>query len=164
MMLGSMVVNPLLVYFSPRRRRLPLLIALLIGSGVSLMAIPYVPLAATLAALAIFEALHLGCYAVGDAAMLERVPDQLRGRLTGMFLALAGTVASLGPWVMGFFADRLGVHGAEPGAYVPLFVANGLLLLIAITAVPIIARLGSLHGQPIDPLSETIPATVEALG
>jgi len=164
MMLGSMIVNPLLVYFSPCRRRLPVLIALLASSGIMLMAIPFAPLAITLAALALFEALHLGCYAVGDAAMLERVPDQLRGRLTGMFLALAGTVASLGPWVVGFYADRLGVHGADPRAYVPLFVCNGALLLIAITAVPIIARLGSLHGQPIDPLNELMPATVETLG
>jgi MFS family permease len=117
-----------------------------------------------LAALAIFEALHLGCYAVGDAAMLERVPDQLRGRLTGMFLALAGTVASLGPWVVGFFTDRLVAHGTELHAYVPLFVCNGALLLVAITAIPIISRLGSPHGDPIDPLSETMPVTIETLG
>jgi MFS family permease len=164
MMLGSMIVNPLLVYFSPHRRRLPVLVALLIGSGIMLVAIPFTPLVVTLVALAIFEALHLGCYAVGDAAMLERVPDQLRGRLTGMFLALAGTVASLGPWVVGFFSDRLGAHGTEPHAYVPLFACNGALLLVAVSSIPIISRLGSALGQPIDPLSETMPATLETLG
>jgi MFS family permease len=164
MMLGSIIVNPLLVYLSPRGRRLPMLVLLLITSGLSLMVIPKISLAYTLGALALFEALHLACYAVGDAAVLERLPDELRGRMTGMFFALAGTVASLGPWIVGYFTDRLGARGTDPNAYLPLFIANGLLLVIATSAVPIIARLGVIQGEPIDPLTETMPLTVETLG
>ena len=73
-------------------------------------------------------------------------------------------MASLGPWIVGYFTDRLGARGVDPQAYVPLFVANGLLLVIATTAVPIIARLGLPQGEPIDPLTETMPTTVETLG
>lgn len=164
MMLISIFVNPLMVYVSPRGRRLPMLVALLVSAGGMLAIIPFVPVGRTLLMLGVFQALHLGSYAVSDAGILERVAGELRGRVVGLFLVIAGTLSACGPWVMGLWTDLLGGRSTQPLAYLPIFGVIGGLMAVAITAVPLIARLGPVQGEAIEPFSETMPATVEPAG
>src|SRR5205823_1259531 len=89
-----------------------------------------------------FQALQLGSYAVSDAAMLERVDAALRGRVVGLFLTLAGTFASLSPFVMGWWTDRLGERASQPRAYLPIFGTLGVMMAIAAFSTPLIARMG----------------------
>jgi MFS family permease len=71
------------VWLSPGKKRLPaLMINLLIG-GVLLVMVPRISVAYVLAMLAIFQVFHLGSYAIGEAAMLERVHPEVRGRVIG---------------------------------------------------------------------------------
>ena len=37
----------------------------------------------------------------------------MRGRVVGVFLSIAGTFASLSPWLMGWWTDRLGARALE---------------------------------------------------
>jgi MFS family permease len=138
--------------------------ALLAAGFVLLAVVPFVPVRWVIPVLALFQACHLGSYAVSDAAMLERVPANLRGRVVGLFLATAGSAAATGPWVMGFATDRLGPHASDPIAYVPVFTVTAALMLVAITSAPIIARLGDVQGEAIEPFTETMPGTVEVVG
>jgi MFS family permease len=164
MMLISIVVNPLAVWVSPRGKRLPVMVCLLAVGGVGLAVVPRVPLAYLMLVLAFFQTCHLGSYAVSDAAMLERVPGNLRGRVVGVFLTLAGTAAACGPWVMGFWTDLLGPRASQPAAYGPVFAVTGAIMCIAMISAPIIAQLGAVQGTPIEPFSETMPGTVEVVG
>ncbi len=164
MMLISIFVNPLAVWVSPRGRRLPSMVALLALGGVVLAMVPFVAVSNVLIVLAIFQTCHLGSYALSDAAMLERVPGNLRGRVVGLFLGLAGTAAACGPWVMGYWTDLLGPRGNDPRAYVPVFAISGAIMCVATVSAPIIARLGEVQGVEIDPLSEMMPATVGPMG
>ena len=164
MMLISIVMNPLAVWASAGARRLPTMMALLALGGVVLATVPFVPVAPLLMVLTLFQTLHLGCYAVSDAAILERVPGNLRGRVVGVFLTLAGTAAACGPWVMGYWTDLLGDRASQPMAYVPIFAICGGMMGVAMVSAPIIARLGAVQGHPIEPISETMPATMEPVG
>ena len=89
------------------------MINLLIG-GVLLVMVPRISVGWVLGWLAVFQVFHLGSYAIGEAAMLERVHPEVRGRIIGLFLTFAGTFASLSPWVMGWWTDRLGVKALRP--------------------------------------------------
>ena len=164
MMLISIFVNPIAVWLSPREKRLPTMVALLLGGGLALAAVPFVSLDYLMMFLALFQTCHLGSYAVSDAAMLERVQGNLRGRVVGVFLCLAGTVAACGPWVMGFWTDMLGKRASEPLAYIPVFAVSGGIMCFAVVSAPIIARLGAVQGDRIEPFSETMPGTVEVMG
>jgi MFS family permease len=164
MMLVSVFVNPLAVWVSQGAIRLPLMVVLLAVGGIGLAAVPFVPVASVMIVLALFQTCHLGSYAVSDAAMLERVPGQLRGRVVGVFLSLAGTVAACGPWVMGYATDLLGPRATDPRAYVPVFAVTGAIMGLATISAPFIARLGAVQGRPIEPFSEMMPGTMEAMG
>jgi MFS family permease len=164
MMLITIFVNPLAVYLSPRGRRLPAMALLLLVGGMTFALVPFVPARYALVVLTVFQTFHLGSYAVSDAAMLERVPANLRGRVVGLFLIVAGTLSACGPWVMGFWTDLLGARAGEPIAYVPVFAVTGACMCAATVSAPIIARLGSVQGAPIEAFSETMPGTVEPVG
>ena len=161
MMLTSIVINPFMVYFSPGRRRLPMLAAVLVLGGIVVALTPLVSVRFVLPVLMVFMVFQLGSYALSDAAMLERVAPEVRGRVVGLFLTIAGTASSTAPFVMGFWTDRLGDRATQPQAYVPLFGTLGLLMIVAAACPPLIARLGQVEGPAIDPLTQTTPATVE---
>ncbi|HEV2292756.1 MAG TPA: MFS transporter [Tepidisphaeraceae bacterium] len=163
MMLVSVVVNPLFVYFSGGQRRLPTLLAMLVLGGGVVATLPLWPLSGVLPVMCIFQTFQLGSYAVSDAAVLERVPADVRGRVVGLFLLFAGTFASTGPFVMGAWSDALGGRAYNPTAYLPLFGTLGALMVIGAFSTPLIAKLGAPDEEPIESISEIRPATMEPM-
>jgi MFS family permease len=163
MMLLSVVVNPLAVYLSPGRRRLPALSIVLVLAGLVTMLVPLLRVGWVVPVMCVAQSLSMGSYAISDAAMLERVAAAVRGRVVGLFLTLAGTMSSLAPWVMGFWTDLLKGRATQPLAYVPLFAAVGVTLFVAAFSPMILTHLGPVQGPPIDPLTETDPPKAEVL-
>jgi MFS family permease len=110
-------------------------------------------------------AMQLGSYALSDAATIERVTPQARGRVVGLFLLIAGTFSSTGPWIIGWWTDHLGDRGADPHAYTPQFFTMAVMMLIGAASSPFIARLGK-PGQSPAPgaMTEAAPATMPAVG
>ena len=107
MMLTSVVVNPLCVLITSGNRRLPGLSIMLVFGGVAVATVPFWPMHAALIVMCLFQTAQLGSYAISDAAMLRTgVHTDVRGRVVGLFLLIAGTVGALGPWVVGFWVDR----------------------------------------------------------
>lgn len=167
MMLIAIVANPVAVYLSPGRRRLPTLAAILIAGGAIIATVPFFPVAYVLPVLCVFQACHLGSYAVSEAAMLERVDPAVRGRVIGIFLTIAGTIASSSPWLMGAWVDAMGDRAGEPRAYALPFGTLGVLLILAALSVFLIRRLGPTPepgAAPIRPMTEITPGTVEVVG
>jgi MFS family permease len=143
MMLLSVVVNPFVVYLSVGRRRLPTLFGNLIAAALLVPLAAHMPgVAWSVAALCLFQTAQLGSYSVSDAAILERVPPEVRGRVVGLFLTIAGTLAATGPWVMGAWVDWLGPQAAFPASYTWPFGALSFCLIWSMLAVPVIRRLG----------------------
>lgn len=161
MMLISVVINPLFVYFSGGHRRLPALSVMLVLGGLVVATLPLWPLAGVLPVMCLFQTFQLGSYAVSDAAVLERVPADVRGRVVGLFLLFAGTFASTGPFLMGAWSDALGQRAREPIAYLPLFGTLGALMIVAAFSTPLISKLGAPDEAAIVPISEIDPATME---
>jgi len=159
MMIISIIVNPLTVYLSAGHRRLPTLTIILIGAGLTIAIVPLIPLWMVLPVLCVFQAFSLGSYAVGDAAILERVPAQMRGRFSGFFLTLVGTFSSTAPWVMGFWTDHLGEHANHPRGYILPFAAVGAMLIFSSLGVRLIAHLTDVE----KPIASEILATAQPI-
>jgi FSR family fosmidomycin resistance protein-like MFS transporter len=168
MMLIAIVANPIAVYLSPGRRRLPMLAAVLVAGGAIIATVPFVPVAYALPVLCVFQACHLGSYAVSEAAMLERVDPAVRGRVIGIFLTIAGTIASASPWLMGAWVDAMGASAFHPRAYALPFGTLGVLLVLAALSVFLIRRLGETPARSpreFEPVMSSVnPATLEVVG
>jgi MFS family permease len=161
MMLCSVIVNPVAVYYSAGGRRLPLLATVLFCGGAVLVTVPFWPIRVVLPVLMTYQAFQLCSYALSDAAMLERVRPEVRGRVVGLFLTIAGTFSSTAPFVMGWWTDLLGARAHVASAYLPIFATLAAMMCIAAFSTPLIRRLGQPEAPPIEPFSQTTPATVE---
>jgi MFS family permease len=161
MMLISVIVNPIAVYYSAGRRRLPMLTGILCAGGFVLVTVPLWPVRYVLPVLMAYQAFQLGSYAMSDAAMLERVKPEVRGRVVGLFLTIAGTFSSTAPFVIGWWIDQLGESALRPLAYMPIFGTLAVMMVAASFAAPLIRSLGELEEPAIEPISQTTPATVE---
>jgi MFS family permease len=161
MMLIGVLANPVAVWVSPGRLRLPMLAGILLIAGVVISAIPFVSSAMLLPVLCGYQACQLGSYAMSDAAMLERVPAALRGRVVGLFLMIAGTAAATSPWIMGYWTDAFGARASQPLTYVGPFILLGATMWFAVLAMPLIGRLGPVQGGAIEPMAEILPRTME---
>ncbi|HYE18961.1 MAG TPA: MFS transporter [Tepidisphaeraceae bacterium] len=142
MMLSSIVINPIVVWFSPRRRRLPVLVASLVTGGAIIALLPHAGPGATLLVLMAFQTCSLSSFALGDAAMLERIDPDLRGRVIGLFLSLAGTLGATAPWFMSGWTDRMGDGANSPASYVVPFAVVGAMMAFSALSAPLIARFG----------------------
>jgi MFS family permease len=163
MMLTGVVVNPLSVLLTRGRRRLPGLSVMLMMGGIAAVLVPFFSMRMALVAMCVFQAFQVGSYAVSDAAMLERVHTEVRGRVVGLFLLIAGTVGALGPWVVGFWVDRFSLPH-EASAYVGPFLMLGVCMFIAAGAPRFLARLGEpVVGEAVTVAEEISPATFGAV-
>jgi MFS family permease len=166
MMLVAIVANPLAVYFSPGKRRLWTLLGILLGGAGVIATIPFVSTTYVLPVLCVFQACHLGSYAVAEAAILERVSPAVRGRVIGIFITVAGTLASLAPWLMGAWTDTMKERAYVASSYALPFGVLALLFVYASTSILFIRRLGETpeHGRAFEPIIEINPATLEVSG
>lgn len=167
MMLVAIVANPLAVYLSPGRRRLWTLLGILLGGAAIIATIPFVSTTYVLPVLCIFQACHLGSYAVSEAAILERVSPAVRGRVIGIFITVAGTLASAAPWLMGAWTDTMKDRAYVASAYALPFGVLALAFVYASASILFIRRLGetpAANTQPVDPIAEINPVTLEVAG
>ncbi|HOX38907.1 MAG TPA: MFS transporter [Candidatus Brocadiia bacterium] len=137
------VANPILGHFSHGRRRLPTLTAALVLAAIGIMSIPFWKPGLILIPLAFYNFFALGTYAVGETALMERVPPRYRGRMIGLLLLVAGGLSSSAHLVAGAYCDRLGNSASDPAAYRGWFIFLGFLVLCSVAAVPFIGRLGT---------------------
>ncbi len=158
LVLPSTLFNPLLVLVSPGRWRLPTLVGVLIVGGLAVPAVPWVGWKWGVVLLCIFETLQCGAYALSDAATMERVPAEVRGRVVGLFLTVAGLCGASGPWIMGKWTDVLGARAGDPHAYAGAFMVVGVAMWLATFCAPLFSRLGKPDASAVEPYMEISPA------
>jgi len=139
----SIAATPLAVWATSGRRRLSGLAAVVIGGGLTLIAVPHLGIAWLLTVLGIFQVFHLGSYAISEVSLVERVDGAVRGRVIGLYLTICGTMGSLAPWAVGWWADHAGAQVYRQSAYSAVFSIMGGMMIFASLAVRLIARIGS---------------------
>ncbi|HEX4264596.1 MAG TPA: MFS transporter [Verrucomicrobiae bacterium] len=133
--IGSIVSNPLLGSLSDGRRKR--WIAIVIGTGSSLIIIfPHLPGPWTIPCLLAFGFFFLASFPIVEAALMQSVPDAVRGRVFGIYVTITGFVGGLAAWVIGLLVKHMGDAAGEGHNYFELYAAVGSLGLLALIGLP----------------------------
>ncbi|KAB2660636.1 MAG: MFS transporter [Verrucomicrobia bacterium] len=145
--LASAVSNPLFGHWSERSRMRWAAVLLPIAALV-LAALPWVPRAAFPGTLMAFGFFFMATYPIVDAALMDAVPDAVRGRVFGLFITVGGLVGNAAHWTMGLWVEGLGGGMGRAAAYRPLFALLASGVAAAMLALPLLHRLRPDHGKP----------------
>ena len=142
MFLTGVLSNPLLGALSDKRRFLAGSVTILC-MAVFGATIPWAPRSWIWLALCVYGFFTLATYPIIEAALMESVPDALRGRMFGMFITISGTISSFAHWAMGNVAASLQHRAAEAKvALLATDFAPWYALLAALIAVSVVGVRG----------------------
>jgi hypothetical protein len=74
----------------------------------------------------------LASYPIVEAALMESVPDAVRGRVFGLYILLSGPVGNLAHWQAGTWVERLGPGANSPRSYSPLYSGLAVMILVSL--------------------------------
>src|SRR4029078_9041059 len=105
-------------------------------AAVIVISLPHTPASWTLPLFTVYGFFFLSSYPMTEAALMESVPDAIRGRVFGIFITVGGLSGNLSPWLVGAQVKRLGSGAYSPAGYYNLYAALGGLLLISLAGLP----------------------------
>src|SRR5438094_1008141 len=133
--LASVVSNPLFGHLSDRGR-IRWTCAVLSIATVLVAMFPCVPAQWLIPTLALYGFFFMASYPMVEAALMESVPDAVRGRAFGFFITVAGLIGNLSHWLAGNWVKGLGAGAHSAAAYYPLYGRLALLLLLSLFGLP----------------------------
>jgi MFS family permease len=137
MFLVAMAANPILAARSDRNRYG--WAARVLGIAAVMVAmVPWLPRGAIWLGLAVYGFFMLASYPIVEAALMESVPDRVRGRVFGVFVMVGGLIGSVGPWAMGHVWDGLGERASSPAAYQPTYLSLAGLILASVIGLALL--------------------------
>ena len=132
---ASAVSNPLFGRLSDQGR-IRWLAGLLLTAAVLVFLFPRVPTAWAVPILLVYGFFFMASYPVTEAALMESVPNAVRGRVFGLFITIGGLIGNLAHWAMGDWIGKLGAGASHPQGYYRLYGVLSLMLLGSLAALP----------------------------
>lgn len=131
----SAVSNPLFGRLSDRRR-IPWISFVLISAAILMSVFPRVPQAWMVPVLLLYGFLFVAGFPMVQAALMDSVPDAVRGRVFGLFITVGGLAGNLAHWAVGHWVEGLGANAAVAAQYPPLFSWLSGLVLLSLLGLP----------------------------
>ena len=138
--IASVISNPVFGHLSEAGRIRWITFVLLMAAGL-ISVFPRVPVAWMVPVLIAYGFFFMSSYPITEAALMEAVPDSVRGRIFGLFITLSGLVSNLSHWLVGGWVEKLGAGASSAASYLPLYAALSLLILISLAALPFLHAL-----------------------
>ncbi len=133
--MASAISNPLFGRLSDGGRIRWAVVLLLLA--LCLMAIfPHVSKGWMFTVLLAYGFFFLASYPVVEAAVMEAVPDSVRGRVFGLFITAGGLLGSISHWVVGLAVKKLGPDISSPHGYYLLYDLLAFLILLSLAGLP----------------------------
>lgn len=133
--IASAISNPLFGHFSDRAR-LRWAAVLIIISSAFVVAFPHVPIQWIVPTLLVYGFFFLASYPIVEAALMEAVPDAVRGRVFGLFITIGGLLGNLSHYIVGKWVDSFGPRATEVETYYPLYTWLAIFLLASLAGLP----------------------------
>ena len=127
----GVISNPLFGHLSDRGRT-RWTAGVMVAAALVIAAFPHLPRGTLVAALAVYGFFFMGCYPMVEAALMESVPDAVRGRVFGLFITVGGLLGNVAHWFAGRWVEHLGAAAAEPASYHRFYCLLAALLLLSL--------------------------------
>ena len=142
MFLASAVSNPLFGRLSDHGRFRWLAVTLL-ASALVIAVFPFVPRNGIPLVFLVFGFFFMAGYPMTEAALMESVPDSVRGRVVGVFITIGGLVGNLSHWLVGVWVRHLGERAQTPSGYLGTYSMLAALVVFSLLALPCLRALRS---------------------
>lgn len=133
--LASAISNPLFGHLSDRGRgRWTMLVLMLAALLVVLF--PHLPNGATIPAYLVYGFFFMASYPMVEAALMEAVPDEVRGRVFGLFITIGGCIGNASHWAVGAWVRSLEERAFTVAAYYPGYAVLAACLMLSLAGLP----------------------------
>jgi MFS family permease len=95
----------------------------------------------------------MASYPMIEAALMESVPDAVRGRIYGFFITVGGLIGNLSHWQIGNRVEAMGAATHQAVDYVPIYTALALLIVVSLAGLPCLHAIRKRESA----LAETLP-------
>jgi MFS family permease len=158
--LSGVISNPLFGALSDGGRK-RWTAALLIIAAVAVAVFPHLPRAWSIPAFVVYGFFFMASYPTVEAALMESVPDAVRGRVFGLFITVGGLIGNLSHWLVGDAVRRMGDGAHVSANYIPLYTVLAGMILLSLAGLPClhaIRKREHLNSSAHTPLNATRPA------
>jgi MFS family permease len=131
---AAIISNPLFGSLSDGGRKRWIAIAL-VAAAAMVALFPHVPTGWTIPVLVVYGFFFMASYPMTEAALMESVPDAVRGRVFGVFVMGGGVIGNLSHWAVGAKVRRLGEAAHSVNAYFPLYAVVAVLVVASLTGL-----------------------------
>jgi MFS transporter, FSR family, fosmidomycin resistance protein len=128
---ASAISNPLFGHLSDGGRKRWITLTLVMAAAMVAI-LPRVPSRWTIAVFIIYGFFFMASYPITEAALMESVPDAVRGRVFGLFVMGGGVIGNLSHWAVGAKVKQLGAAAQSVSAYYPIYAGLALLMLLSL--------------------------------
>jgi MFS family permease len=133
--LAAVVSNPFFGGLSDRGR-LRWTAFVLVVAALAIAVFPHVGPAWFVPMLALYGFFFMASYPMVEAALMESVPDAVRGRIYGFFITVGGLVGNLSHWAVGHYVETLGTGAGRASSYYDLYAGLSILVLVSLLGLP----------------------------
>jgi MFS family permease len=149
--LTGIVSNPLFGGLSDRGRIRWTSLVLVIAA-IMIIIFPRVTGGWILAVLVCYGFFFMASYPMVEAALMQSVPDAVRGRVFGFFITIAGLVGNLAHWLMGNWVKTLGSSAGAPNRYYEVYALLAFLVILSLAGLPCLHAIRQRERLEEDPL------------
>jgi MFS family permease len=136
----SLISNPLFGHLSDGGR-LRWMFVVLSCAAVLVAVFPRVPVGWSVPVLLLYGFFFMASYPISEAALMDSVPDPVRGRVFGLFITIGGFVGNCAHWAVGSWVEKLGPEAASVRSYYTLYLVLACLILGSLLALPFMKAL-----------------------
>ncbi len=129
--LAATISNPLFGSLSDRGRKRWLGLAIIMAAAL-IGLFPHVSTPWIVPVFFLYGFFFMASYPMTEAAIMESVPDSVRGRVFGLFVMGGGILGNLSHWAMGAKVRQLGEAAKSTGSYYALYAILALMLLLSL--------------------------------
>ena len=128
--IGAVISNPLFGGLSDRGRFGWGCILLFMAATI-IMIFPHLPRTVLIPTFIVYGFFFMATFPVVEAALMESVPDEVRGRVFGFFITIGGLIGNLSHWLVGKWVHRLGPAADSASSFHRAYAVLACMVLLA---------------------------------
>src|SRR5204863_8929389 len=143
--IASAISNPVFGHLSDKSR-LRWGGAMIVSAAFFVALFPHVSERLIIPTLLAYGFFLMASYPIVEAALMESVPDAVRGRVFGLFITIGGLLGNLAHWIMGRWVESLGPAANLVSSYRSMYGLLALMALGSMLGLPCLQRIRKREG------------------